>query len=426
VDRLRAQRGLLLLPVLLLTLCIAGPLALEAFASPATGRASAAAAPVAPAAAAPAATGAAAAAPAPPALQWHLAWRAENTYPGTTTTATTCRFYARLSSSGTRLRAEFASRSGLGGYRILDASVARPRTLGSLEVASGSSQPLTFAGARSASVAEDGLVLSDPVAMSLPAGSRVLVTITASAGASYGKAAKVEPGACSETALNQPAEAPATAFGQTTGVHWLRSLLVEGPPQRSVVGFGDSITEGVAPSVVNYNRWTDRVGTAGIGVVNAASSGSALSRLGMFGTVPALQRAKELLAEPNITDLVMMIGTNDLALGGDADQVLAAMDQVAQLARSAGVKLYVCTITPRAPWTAAQEGYRQKVNAALRGTWLRERGGQLIDTDLALRDPSAPERLLSAYDGGDHLHPNAAGEQAIAAAVGAKLGLPVH
>jgi len=424
VDRLRARRGLLLLPVLLLTLCVAGPLALEAFASPAPGRATAA--PVAPAPA-PAAPRATAAAPSPPALQWHLAWRAENVYAGTTTTTTTCRFYARLSSAGTRLRAEFASRSGLGGYRILDASVARPKVLGSLDVASGSSQPLTFTGAPSASVTENGLVLSDPVAMSLPAGSRVLVTVTASAGAAFGKAAKVEPAACSDTALDRPAEAPGAAFGQTTGVHWLRSLLVEGPPQRSVVGFGDSITESVAPAVVNYNRWTDRIGAAGVGVVNAASSGSALSRLGMFGTVPALQRAEELLAEPNITDLVMMIGTNDLALGGDADQVLAAMDRVAQLARAAGVQFYVCTITPRGPQlTASQEADRQQVNAALRGAWLRERGGRLVDTDVALRDPSSPDRLLATYDGGDHLHPNSLGEQAIAAAVGAKVGLPVH
>ena len=41
----------------------------------------------------------------------------------------------------------------------------------------------------------------------------------------------------------------------------------------------------------------------------------------------------------------------------------------------------------------------------------------VIDMDLAVRDPAAPDALLTAYDSGDHLHPNDAGLQAIANAV---------
>ncbi len=34
-----------------------------------------------------------------------------------------------------------------------------------------------------------------------------------------------------------------------------------------------------------------------------------------------------------------------------------------------------------------------------------------------MRDPAQPDRLLPAYDSGDHLHPNDAGYQAMADAI---------
>ena len=41
----------------------------------------------------------------------------------------------------------------------------------------------------------------------------------------------------------------------------------------------------------------------------------------------------------------------------------------------------------------------------------------MLDFDAAVRDPSQPTRILPAYDGGDHLHPNDAGFNAIARAI---------
>ena len=41
----------------------------------------------------------------------------------------------------------------------------------------------------------------------------------------------------------------------------------------------------------------------------------------------------------------------------------------------------------------------------------------VIDFDAAVRDPASPLQLLPAYDSGDHLHPNDAGYQAMAAAI---------
>jgi lysophospholipase L1-like esterase len=40
-----------------------------------------------------------------------------------------------------------------------------------------------------------------------------------------------------------------------------------------------------------------------------------------------------------------------------------------------------------------------------------------IDFDKSVRDPAHPDRMLPAYDSGDHLHPNDAGYKAMAGAI---------
>ena len=51
--------------------------------------------------------------------------------------------------------------------------------------------------------------------------------------------------------------------------------------------------------------------------------------------------------------------------------------------------------------------------------WIRTAGAfdAVIDFDAALRDPKNPARLRPEYDLGDHLHPSAGGEAAMAAAI---------
>ena len=60
---------------------------------------------------------------------------------------------------------------------------------------------------------------------------------------------------------------------------------------------------------------------------------------------------------------------------------------------------------------------RRHVDAAV--TVVQAAAGQfdaVADMDLQLRDPAQPDRLLPAYDSGDHLHPNDRGYRAMAAA----------
>jgi lysophospholipase L1-like esterase len=54
---------------------------------------------------------------------------------------------------------------------------------------------------------------------------------------------------------------------------------------------------------------------------------------------------------------------------------------------------------------------RQTVNKWIRST---DAFDVIIDFDEALRDPEHPARVRQEYDSGDHIHPNAAGYQAMA------------
>jgi len=49
---------------------------------------------------------------------------------------------------------------------------------------------------------------------------------------------------------------------------------------------------------------------------------------------------------------------------------------------------------------------------------------RLIDFDQITRDPAHPERLLPAFDSGDHLHPSPAGYAAMAQSIPLSLFVP--
>lgn len=364
-----------------------------------------------------------------PAAGWHLGWRAETVFPTVSSTPTSCRFSAMVTSSGTALRAEFTGLANTRGYSILGASVARPAAPNSLTVTPGSSVPLTFGGKPGVTVHPGNVVLSDPIPFVTTDNKQVLITVSASAGDSYLKGELSEPGGCSASSVvPSAANAPAGAFAAKPGyVRWLRSLLVEGMPQRSIAALGDSITEGPAPRTVgDMPRWTDVLAQDGSNVVNAGVGGNALTRTGMFGTVNGESRAAALLAEPNLTDLVLCMGTNDLAFGASSQQILDAMARVISSAQRVGVRVWVCTIPARnsPTWPTRLENERQQVNNAVRGTWLRSRGANGIDMDVAVRDPLHPKSLRPAYDSGDHLHPNAAGARAMGLRAVSIMGLP--
>lgn len=203
-----------------------------------------------------------------------------------------------------------------------------------------------------------------------------------------------------------------------------------------VVAFGDSLTEGGGfvsrpwPAVL-AERLRRHPGGSRIDVVNAGISGNRLLR-DDAGPSGLRRFRRDALDKAGVRWVIVLEGINDLGYAGSADpgappvtadELVAGFRQLIAQARAAGVKIYGGTLLP---FEGAASGYfapdkervRQAVNA-----WMRTSGelDAVIDFDAAVRDPERPGRLRPAYDTGDHLHLNAAGQRAMGEAVDLRL-----
>jgi lysophospholipase L1-like esterase len=172
----------------------------------------------------------------------------------------------------------------------------------------------------------------------------------------------------------------------------------------AIVALGDSITDGHASTTNGNDRWTDvlaeRLGTPAstrsIGVLNEGIGGNHLLTDGL-GPNALARMDRDVLAQGGVRWLILFEGVNDL---GD----LTRNGAVSPAEHSALVGRIL----------SAYESDRQAINV-----WVRAQGhfDAVIDFDQVVRDPQQPDRLLPAYDCGDHLHPNPAGYRALGDAI---------
>jgi len=341
-------------------------------------------------------------------------------FPSHSPEAMHCRYVTRIAARGTRIRAELSDPYPSGAttsFHVQSAGVEL--SAGSMVSATspGPQLPLTFGSATSVTVGARAQVTSDPLPLQVSAGQNLIVDLQVDAGDAPTTVVTAEHTLCR-----------GLTDGTTTvdvPVRWLSGLLVDGPAVPSVTALGDSITEGTAVPTGAYERWTDYLAAAGSDVTNRGVSGGAISRPGLYHSLDGLTRLRSLVTEPGLTDVMIELGTNDLGIGVSPLGVLVALDQALTIDRSHGLATEIATILPKGVGGLPQEQARQAINAVLRGSWLTSRTGTLVDLDAALRDRTAPSRLAPAFDSGDHLHPNAAGNRQIARTVALALKLPL-
>jgi lysophospholipase L1-like esterase len=279
---------------------------------------------------------------------------------------------------------------------------------------------VTFGGRAATVIAPGAEAVSDPVAMAVSGPLAVTIAVPAL------------PAVVSEhpVALQTSFLAPRGAALDTPTTSWLllSGVDVLAPrPVRAVVAVGDSITDGVGTTPDAEARWTDalaaRLTAAGgeetMTVLNAGISRNELLADGVGGPPPQARFSYDVTGALGVTDVVLNIGTNDIAAGRDAAAIEAGLTRFADAARAAGKRVFLTTITPS---TAGTHGSPQAV--ATRdavNTWIRTEGRALaagvVDFAAAVADPAHPERLAPSADAGDGLHLSAAGYRALAAAV---------
>ena len=170
-------------------------------------------------------------------------------------------------------------------------------------------------------------------------------------------------------------------------------------------------------------------------MLNSGISGNRLLN-DVFGPNAQARFDADVLAQSGVTHVILLEGVNDLGIGTalfgpivEAEEIIAGYKQIIDRAHAADLKILIGTILPFKGfenflpnyWTPLNEAKRQEINAWIRTTDLHD---GFIDFDAAIRDPDDPERMLPVYDGGDALHPSAAGYERMAIEAESALLLP--
>ncbi len=296
---------------------------------------------------------------------------------------------------------------------------------------------LTFSGKSTITIPAYAVMYSDPVSLSVPQMSDLAIDLylpgnTDTPAPLTMHAAAFQTNYVSETGNYAGAvKLPAVATMQ----NWFVIFRVEVQAPESVGGlvtFGDSITDGTRSSPDTNNRWPDQLvrrmfsqaSPVKIGLMNAGIAGNRVLSEGAYQAgINALARfERDGLSQPGVTHIVVLEGINDIGNARTnptptAEDIIAGYKQLVDAAHTKGVKIIGATMTPfyGAPYyTTEGEAKREAVNQ-----WIRtgKAFDGVIDFDAATRDPNDPKKYLAAYDSCDHLHPNDAGYQAMAAAI---------
>ncbi|MGW0872820.1 SGNH/GDSL hydrolase family protein [Streptomyces sp. NPDC002740] len=291
----------------------------------------------------------------------------------------------------------------------------------------GSNRRLAFGGAYSVTVPAGGTALSDALPGRLPAATDLVVSLHSpdAAGPASGHGMAMRTSYLTQG--DHTAEEDGGRWSATTGSwFYLDSVSVRANPSTgAVVALGDSITDGWQSTTDLDRRWPDYLArrlqhadTMVKGVANEGISGNKVLADGAGQS--ALNRLqRDVLSQPGVRTVFLFEGVNDIKAhtGVTAQDMIAGYREIVRRAHAAGKCVVGATVAPFegwSEWDPVAESVRQDVNTFIRGSGEFD---AVTDFDRILRSPYDPERILPFFDGGDHLHPNDKGMQAMADAV---------
>ena len=349
----------------------------------------------------------------------------------------TVRMVARTTTPGKAVRVALSNSFGYAPVRIDAAALAR-QAVGSA-VIPGSSRRLTFGGNVSVMLAPGAQIYSDPVVFDAPAQTDLIVSlhVAGDSGPTTAhpiglRAAWIAPG--DQVAAEQLRDA-----SQFRSYLWLAGIdVLAAPKAATIVAFGDSITDGFSTTPDADTSWPSALarrlaaqrGIPPRSVINMGISGNRVLKEGA-GSSALARFDRDVLSRPGVRWVLLLEGINDISFNAipglpaseqvTADEIIAGYRMLIGRAHLHGLSIIGGTLTPFQgvpTYTEAGEVMRQSVNR-----WIRESGAfdAVVDFDAATRDPSAPTRLRGQFDSGDHIHPNDAGNLAMAEAIDLKL-----
>lgn len=292
---------------------------------------------------------------------------------------------------------------------------------------------LKFGGSASIVIPPGAEVLSDPVAMAVPAFTNLAISI-------YLPLQQVSDVSVHSSAQqdnfiqtgNHVRDALLASPVVTPSWYFLKGVDVEAASAHaaSVVAYGDSITDGALSTENANHRWPDYLAvrlqndpaTAHLAVLDEGIGGNCI--LIHCVAENALARFdRDVLSQAGVKYVIVLEGINDIGALHDpnrpeykltAEDLEQGLGQLVARAHEHGIKVFGATITAykgAGYFTEKGEAIREAVNH-----WILTSGvfDGTIDFDKATGDPANPLMFAPQYDGGDHLHPKDAGYAAMA------------
>jgi lysophospholipase L1-like esterase len=347
----------------------------------------------------------------------------------------TVRMIVRTSLGGRRVRVNLSNAQGKPLVQIGSAHIAIHKEDGAIDPETD--HALTFNGVPSCVLLPGVLMVSDPIDMDIPPLADLVISLylpnetgTPTNHRLGLHTTHISGGDVTGQEIMPKAE---TTFAYL----WLASVDVFAPADAfTIVALGDSITDGFATTLDANCSWPALLAkrlnsgedTKHISVVNQGISGNQVLRDG--AGISALARFdRDVLSIAGVQWIILLEGINDINLRGRADgpdaltgdDLIAGYRQIIERAHTHGIKVIGATLTPEegvSTMSERGEQIRQTVNQ-----WMRTSGffDAVVDFDAVIGDPSRPVRMRPEYDPGDHIHPNDAGNQAMADALDLKL-----
>lgn len=336
----------------------------------------------------------------------------------------TLRMNARVSLGGKRLR-----------VRLSNAHGSRPLAIGAAHIglrAGGpaivpdSNRKLTFGGDGTAIIATGSLLISDPVELDVPPLGDVAITVHLpdDLPASFGVTGRYARVTNYISPLGNFADADVMPVGRITDDWYVVGgidVLAESGTG-GIVALGDSLTDGNISTHDAYANWPSQLarrlaarrGGRPMAVMNQGLGGNRILH-DIRGDSGLRRFDRDVLAQPGVTHVIVLLGTNDLRNRwakpeeeANAPAMIAGLKQLALRAHARGIKIFGGTLTPfenetflPGAWNPVREAVRQEVNV-----WIRNGRAfdAVVDFDEGVRDPDRPTSMLPIWDCGDHLH----------------------
>jgi lysophospholipase L1-like esterase len=391
---------------------------------------------------------------------WATAPQAAPKGPAQTLHNQTLRLIVHTSVGGKKVRIKISNTFGDQPLLIGAARIARRASEANIDPATD--RVLKFHGNASTTIPPRSMVVSDPADLDVPALSDLAISLFFSESAALTTShilAKQTNYVSAETG-DATAQAKFPVAKTITFWPFLTGVDVHASPHAAaIVALGSSLTDGDGSTRDTNRRWPDvlaeRLQNAGgedaqLGVLNEGIIGNRLlsdtqspRQAGgppPLGPVwdqlgPALGQSglarfdRDALAQAGVKYVILALGVNDILFPGSfipqsetvtAQDLIKGNRQLIALAHKRRIRAIGTTIPPfehalfRNPsydrfYSPENEKIRHEVNA-----WIRTSGefDGVIDFDEAVRDPDHPTQILPAYDSGDHLHVNNAGNVA--------------